>query len=75
MVALLREHDGAVFDAPDDEPDDQEVAPAAAVGEIQTKHARAVLQGMAEGFAAAMAPTANHDAPGSGTNDDGRTTR
>ena len=75
MVALLREHDGAAADVGEDAVADQGVETDAASGEIRTSHARAVLQGMREGFAAAMVPAPDRGSPGSATSDDRRTSR
>jgi hypothetical protein len=75
MVAHLRDDDGALSEAGEEAVADQEGDPASTAGEIQVNHARAVLQGMREGFTAATAPASDHGAARSGTNDDGRTTR
>lgn len=75
MVARLRDGDGALSEADEEVVADQGGDPTATAGEIQVSRARAVLQGMREGFTAAMAPTSDPDAVDGGTNDDGRTTR
>jgi len=74
MVAHLRGYDGAFGDVDDGAVATDAIEATSSIPEIRLANARAVLNGMLEGFSAGMAPVSDQDAANEGSND-GRKTR